>query len=191
MIKDKHELKYYLTCDKIAMSRTGKPKLGDSIWKFLIALRKHEYYRNCKDKNLLAIYWHVKFKLLSEKLGFSIPINVCGPGLALMHYGNIIISDHAKIGCNCKIHVGVNIGTSAGKQGYPQIGNNVYIGPGAKIIGGVRIADNSVIGANACVVKNCEPSGNTWGGVPARLISQNDSSIHLIKATEIYTYAKK
>ena len=63
-------------------------------------------------------------------------------------------------------------------------GNNVYIGPGAKIIGSIKIGNNSVIGANA-VVTNDVPEGVTVGGIPARIISENDSSKHLIKATEI------
>lgn len=65
------------------------------------------------------------------------------------------------------------------------IGNNVYIGPGAKIVGEVNIGDNAVIAANAVVVKDV-PSFCTVGGVPAKIISHNDSSRHLLRATELY-----
>lgn len=78
----------------------------------------------------------------------------------------------------------MNIGANAGSSKAANIGNNVYISPGAKIIGEVTIGDNAVIGANAVVVKDVPPSC-TVGGVPAKIISENDSSKHLIKATEI------
>ena len=51
-----------------------------------------------------------KFRKISVKLGFSIPINVLGSGLSLPHRGNIIVNPQTKIGENCRIHVGVNIG---------------------------------------------------------------------------------
>lgn len=64
----------------------------------------------------------------------------------------------------------VNIGLKNGKA--PTIGNNVYIGPGAKLFGGIRIGDNVVIGANAVV--NCDfPSNVSVAGVPARIIGES------------------
>lgn len=62
----------------------------------------------------------------------------------------IVISHNAKIGENCTIFHQVTIGDT--KSGSPRIGNNVYIGAGARIIGNVRIGDNVKIGANAVVV---------------------------------------
>ena len=54
----------------------------------------------------------------------------------------------------------------------PQIGNNVYIGSGAKIIGDIKIASNTVIGAGAVVVKSIEEENTTWAGVPAKMINR-------------------
>ncbi|QTE75848.1 serine O-acetyltransferase [Clostridiales bacterium FE2010] len=122
---------------------------------------------------------------MSTKNGFSIPINTIGPGLSLPHYGTIIVSENARIGENCRIHAGTNIGSTNGQDKAKVIGNNVYIGPGAKLIGEGYIADNVVIGANAVVIGNVEEEGITVGGIPAKKISENDSSTHLIKATEI------
>ena len=95
-----------------------------------------------------------------------------------------VISDNVVIGENCKIHTGTNIGATNGDDKAKIIGNNVYIGPGAKLVGGGRISDNVVIGANAVVTGSVE-EGITVGGIPARKISDNDSSVHLVKATEI------
>ena len=55
-----------------------------------------------------------RFHQLSLRLGFSIPINVFGPGLAIVHYGTIVVSNGAKIGANCRIHEGVTIGATNG-----------------------------------------------------------------------------
>lgn len=72
--------------------------------------------------------------------------------------------------------MGVNIGTAAGTSGCaPQIGNNVYIGPGAKIFGPIHIADGIAIGANAVVNKDCLQENVTLRGVPARIISYKGS----------------
>lgn len=187
MILTRKDLKYYLECDRIAMSqKTARPG-GNLSYRFLIVMRKYEYRANRKDpiSRLAAVWWHLRYKKLSERCGFSIPINCAGPGLCLPHYGTIVISGQARIGENCKIHPGVCIGASGGKPQAKLIGNNVYIGPGAKLVGGGTIADNVVIGANAVVTGNVEEPGITIGGVPARKISDNDSSAHLIRATEI------
>lgn len=69
-----------------------------------------------------------------------------------MHPGTVVINGKARIGCNARIHVCVNIG--AEKNGAPVIGDNVYIGPGAKIYGNIEIGDNVKIGANSVVNKS-------------------------------------
>lgn len=124
-----------------------------------------------------------RFHRLSIKLGFSIPINVFGPGLAIVHYGTIVVANGAKIGANCRIHEGVTIGATNGSSKAAIIGDNVFIGSGAKIIGEVRISSNVAIAANAVVVRDviCE-NGCTVGGVPAKIISNNNSSanIHIL-----------
>ena len=182
MITTKKELKYYLEQDALALNRKGrkKPKLfGDEIWKFQITLRKTEYYSNLyksSKKHVILSYlmYRMKFHKQSLKLGFSIPLNAFGPGLAIVHYGTIVVSTAAKIGKNCRLHEGVNIGATNGSTLAPKIGDNVFIGSGAKIIGDISIADNVAIGANAVVVKSITEVG-TYGGIPAKKISDNDS----------------
>ena len=191
MIKSKQDLKYYLECDKLALRETRrKPRLlSDEIWKFEILLRKREYYTNVSGglwHKLIRLFLRFKYKRLSMKLGFSIPLNVFGPGLSIAHYGTIVVAEKAKIGANCRIHEGVTIGATNGSSDAAQIGDNVFIGSGAKIIGGVKISNNVAIAANAVVVRDviCD-SGCTVGGVPAKMISTNSSESNLIKATEI------
>jgi len=85
------------------------------------------------------------------------------------HLNGIIISHYAKIGRNCTIHQQVTIAQGAENKS-ATIGDNVFIGAGAKIIGDVKIGDNVKIGANAVVVKDI-PSDSTAVGVPAKIIS--------------------
>lgn len=70
----------------------------------------------------------------------------------------IFISNKAKVGKNVVIFHQVTIGSNSladsSNNGSPEIGNNVYIGCGAKIIGNVRIEENSRIGANCIITKN-------------------------------------
>lgn len=124
---------------------------------------------------VIYVYFFFKFKChnLSLKLGFSIPPNVFGPGLSIPHYGTIVVNSKAKIGANCRLHVGVNIGASGGKEKVPQIGDNVYIGPGAILFGDIHIANNVTIGANATVNRNCEQEHVVLAGSPAKIVKEN------------------
>ena len=105
------------------------------------------------------------------RLGYSIPINVFGPGLSLPHRGNIIINPNTRIGKNCRIHVGVNIG--AHKDLAPTIGDNAYIGPGVILFGDIKIGNNTTIGANATVNKSFDQNNVTIAGTPAKIVKEN------------------
>lgn len=96
-----------------------------------------------------------------------------GPGILMPHPIGIVIGGNARIGRNCKIMQGVSIGGSMGKknmsgQSQPYIGDNVFIGAGAKILGPVTVGDNAIIGANAVVIKDVPP-GKRALGVPAEV----------------------
>jgi serine O-acetyltransferase len=99
-----------------------------------------------------------------------------GPGLYIGHFGQIFVSPHAVIGRRCNLSPGVSIGVAGrnGQRGAPRIGDEVYIGPGAKIIGPIRIGNGVAIGANA-VVTHDVPDGVTVAGVPARIINDHGS----------------
>lgn len=181
MIQSKLDYKRYLQQDKDAL-RIRSSSLNDQIlnfispnliWKFQKLLRKVEYFHNCKNSGISKIYYYYlkhKFKKLSLKLGFSIPPNVFGPGLAIVHYGTIVINSNSIIGANCRIHVCVNIGASGGEEKAPILGDNVYIAPGAKIYGDITIASNTAIGANSVVNKSFEKENTVIAGIPAKVI---------------------
>jgi serine O-acetyltransferase len=83
----------------------------------------------------------------------------------------VVIHKDAIIGENCIIGTNVTIGGGSG-VGVPVIGDNVYVATGSKIIGNIKIGSNSVIGANAVVVKNI-PAKCVAAGVPAKVIHEN------------------
>ena len=179
MIKNKKELKEYLKLDKEALmipeNRKNPRLFYDEVWRFQIALRKAEYAVNCRKGIFFLgyrLFRKLKFHYWSVKCGFSIPLNVFGPGLSIAHYGTIVVNSNAKIGRNCRIQENVNIGASGGTDA-PIIGDNVFIGTGAKIIGNIVIANDIVIGAGAVVVKSFEEAHITVAGVPAKKISNN------------------
>lgn len=155
-----------------------KEYIFNDIWRFQRALRLSEYVHNTKRGFLwspIKLYLKYRFKSIGKKLGFSIPMNVFGPGLMLPHFGNIVVSSHAIIGSNCKVHVGVNIGAGYGRsKDAPVLGDNCYIGPGAKIFGDVRLGNGVKIGANAVVNKSFHGDDLTLVGIPAKLIVKSE-----------------
>lgn len=96
-----------------------------------------------------------------------------GKNCIIAHGGSgVVIHEEAIIGNNVLICQQVTIGGTGIGQSLPVIGNDVYIGAGAKIIGPVIIGDNSVVGANAVVTKSI-PSRCVAAGVPAKIIREN------------------
>lgn len=78
-----------------------------------------------------------------------------GPGFYIGHFGGITVAGRAVIGRNFNLSQGVTIGLADGSRaGTPVIGDDVYVGPGARVFGGISIGDNVRIGANAVVYKD-------------------------------------
>ena len=183
-MKDKKYLQY-IEEDKKATSgyycsgwQSLNPYTIDTeIWKFQKTLRMCEYLFSPKSKSpffrLKKLWYAYRFKKLSLLLGFTIPPYVFGPGLRILHRGTIIVNGQSQIGSNCIINPDVVIGTKAGFFNMvPTIGDNVYIGPGAKIYGDIVIADGCAIGANAVVNKSFTEPDTIIAGVPAKAIGK-------------------
>lgn len=96
-------------------------------------------------------------------------------GFYLAHLGNIVIGHHSKIGRHASMHQGVTIGGSGHGEEFPVIGDRVYFGAGAKILGPVKVGNDVVIGANAVVTRDI-PDNAIVGGIPARVINYRGSS---------------
>ena len=188
MIKSKGDFHVYCEADRRSLGFAGKSfsVFMNDIYIFQMRMRKLEFALNCGKNPIKRLYRKILFRKSSVKLGFSISPNTFGPGLSIAHRGTIVVNGGARIGANCRIHVDVNIGTEAGKSAAaPTIGDNCYIGPGAKIFGSIEIGSGTVVGANAVVNKTFPEGNQTLGGIPAKVISQKNSDGLLIKGYNI------
>ncbi|CZF77479.1 serine O-acetyltransferase [Grimontia marina] len=100
-----------------------------------------------------------------------------GPGFSMYHVFATAWDKEVKIGSNVTILHSVTLGRKNNK--FPVVLNNVYIGPGACILGDVVIGNNAIIGANATVTKDV-PDNAVVVGNPARIVSYNGSSSALV-----------
>ena len=139
------------------------------LWRHL-PLRAMLWFRFgswCKHKNLLGITGLIQ-RLLHRWFGLEIsPGAEIGGGLYIPHPIGTVISVK-KMGQNCSIIATVTIGMR-NEHKFPVIGDNVFIGAGARVLGGITIKDNVVIGANAVVIDDL-PAGATAVGIPAKVI---------------------
>jgi len=133
-----------------------------------------------KSNPVLKILFPLAWLILRHhefKYGISISYRTrIGSGLYIGHFGGIVVNHNAIIGKNCNLSHQVTLGAAnrGERKGYPVIGDNVYIGPGAKLVGHVVIGNNAAIGAN-CVVTHDVPENGVVVGVPARVISMEGS----------------
>jgi serine O-acetyltransferase len=191
MIQSTDDYRFYLEADRLAMGiHRQRPSLFfHEVWKFERLLRKVEYYKNCRNAWLYRPYYLFllnRFHRMSVRMGYHIPPNVFGPGLSIMHWGSLIVSSYARVGENCRVHNNVHIGSAANNsRKVPKIGNNVFIGPGARIFGDIEIADGIAIGANAVVNRSFLEPHITIAGIPAQKVSDEGSEGIVVKATDL------
>lgn len=176
----KENVRYFIEDSRVYWNKRGQ---GSVLKSFLYILTCHG--------------WHIMFLFRLGKIIYSIPVPVIshilkivfqliwffittaygiyidpsstiGKGFYIGHFGAIVIGGN--IGHYCNVGQGVTIGyKGAGKSDYwPTIGDNVYVGVGAKVIGNIKLGDGCVVGANAVVIKDV-PAGYMAIGVPAVL----------------------
>lgn len=136
---------------------------GQILYQHARRLRIAEYAMNTHKWN--RHYHLLRLLRLQTRYALSIPLNVMGEGFSISHLGPVIVNAGSRIGRNCRIHPGVCVGANGAEP--PRIGDNVYLGPGAKVFGDIDIADDVKIGANAVVNRSCLIRGAHLVGVPA------------------------
>jgi serine O-acetyltransferase len=160
--------------------RLEKPLLENLVW----LLERYPEFRN-------VFYFRIgKYQGFLSKLALNLakflykPIHtffftdhtVLGPGFYVEHGLVTLIGAH-KIGKDCWVNSGVTIGYKTGhEKTLATIGDNVYIGAGAKILGPVIIGDNVFIGANAVITRDV-PSNCTVVGVPGRIVKRDGKRV--------------
>lgn len=148
-------------------------EMNDVIKYDLEQLTKHRWshpyfvYSYFMKKNFKIVYlfrkssggvlknlYRFRYKRFVGRMGIKIPVGTTiGKGLTLGHPSSIVVNSKAIIGEDVSISHGVTIGLvkSGKREGVPVIGNHVYIGAGAAIVGGINIGDNVLIAANSFI----------------------------------------
>ena len=177
-------------------SRSGRRPVTEfllnPVVRFLVLLRLAEWMLNIGAPFVVRAPLMFWFRRLSLRLCYSLSLNVFGPGIALPHYGPMMIHQDACIGRNCRIHIGTVIAGSAvimdasevPEFDAPIIGDNVYIGPGVKMSGPLRIASDCAIGANSVVTHSFNRPGVMISGFPAKIVGLRGSQDMLVKGCD-------
>ncbi len=181
----KHDLNRYFypnnEVDKIsALKKIKIIILNKGIWAIVVYRFMRWAAVECKIpilRGILKTIGAVTEIIVQSATGISIDTRCeIGPGLNIGHFGGIFIHGDVKMGKFCNIGEGNTIGIAGRgeKRGSPVIGDFVYLGSGAKIIGKVHIGNHVAIGANAVVTKDI-PDNAVAVGIPARVINFNSS----------------
>lgn len=137
----------------------------------------HRFGNSIKFRPLKFVF-RAYYQHIQNKYSIDLPLSVIlGQGIYIGHAFAIAINKKCIIGNNINISQCVTIGMkqTGNNKGVPILGNNIYIGPGAAIIGGVVIGDNVVIGANSVVTKDI-PNDAVVAGIPAKILSFKGSN---------------
>ncbi len=148
-------------------------------FRYIYFFRKASKYRK---KSFLGIVYRIILYRCQVRYGFQIyPGTEIGEGFYLGHWGTVIINPQTKIGKNCNIATGVTIGqTNRGDaQGVPVIGNEVWIGTNAVIVGNIKIGNNVLIAPNAYVTRDV-PDNSIVVGNLARIVQNEEATVGYI-----------
>lgn len=148
-------------------------------FRYMFYLRKVAYYGARKRGLGLLPYLYNRLLLNHYRFryGFEIsPVTSIGPGLYLGHFGGVVISPLAVIGSNCNIAQGVTIGAASrgARKGAPTIGDRVWVGANAVIVGRVTVGDDVLIGPGAYVNFDV-PAMSIVIGNPGQVVSESGS----------------
>lgn len=150
----------------------GTVRLGEALGMYFryMGLRATVLYRfSCAVRRLhipglSLMLWHRGIRRYGLDIVPSVEI---GPGLYIAHpVGTVIMAQ--RIGSNLSITTSVTIGMRTVPR-FPTIGNDVTIGAGARVLGGITLGDGATVGANAVVLDDV-PAGATAVGIPARIL---------------------
>jgi serine O-acetyltransferase len=171
----------YRLTDQQAIIDTDCSRWADLLWlgpaqrfrllgRFLFAFpefRSVYYHRLAAGNPAGALVGRLAALVWKGVPGLDLSGTPIGPGLFISHGQGTILSAE-RIGANLQVHQGVTVGWDYRGDRRPIIGDDVFIGAGAKILGAVTVGDGARIGANAVVVGDV-PAGATAVGIPARL----------------------
>lgn len=163
--------RYYGATDYQSFCRALRVPGFEFTLSFRLAILKSKY-------SLLGIIGRMMYKRLTFKYGFQIPrVTKVGKGLRISHFGAVVVNYDSVIGDNCYLSHNITLGqvSRGAKKGSPKLGNGVWIGPGAIIIGNVTVGDNVLIAGNSFVNFDV-PANSLVIGNPGKIVSNENST---------------
>ena len=154
-----------------------EPILYAGLHSILIHRVAHRFYK-----------WKLRFiaRLISQTGRFLTGIEMhpgatIGKGLFIDHGMGLVVGETTEIGDNCVLFHSVTLGGTGKHQGkrHPTLGNNVFVGTGAIILGPVKIGNNARIGANTFIYMRDIPDDATVVGTPGRIVHLNGKNVDL------------
>lgn len=181
-LKDCITADLYRYCKDTSLKSFLKTYINSEGFKFTVWLRLCYFGRKKKiTRYTIFPFCRIIYKYYKYKYGYDIPY-ACeiGKGLLIFHIGGIVFSA-ARCGVNLTLSQNTTVGMKikSGNKEFPTIGNNVYIAPGAAIIGGINVGDNVAVGTN-CVLTKSVPDNAVVVGVPGKAISYNGAKEYII-----------
>ena len=165
---------------------TKKPfcyKLRNPQLYYTILFRRCNYHYLHNNKIRLFLC-KLKLKALSNKTQIQIPLETTiGCGFYIGHCGRVIINEKTKIGKNFTIGTGVTIGAvPSGKYaGTPTIGDNVWVGTNAVIVGNIKIGDDVLIAPNSFVNRDVPPHSLVLGNPAVIKQKENATQDYIVR----------
>jgi len=180
-----HELCNILTADQYryeagsGLQNFWRQWHRESGFRFTVIMRLCAYFRGNKWSRygLYHLFFWIHRRMQVKYAAYIEFSTSIGAGLYLGHLCFIVTNTRCVIGENCTLSHGVTIGQTNQRSknpGVPTIGDRVYLGCGAKILGGIKIGNDAVVAPNAVVVTDV-PAGAVVGGIPARVLSMEGS----------------
>lgn len=180
-INNKEDLKVFLDYESKKYGRKNKKSPiflyaeRHYLWKYNLLLRKTEFYVNTNNKFMGGLY-KVLLQKYQNKYQIHIPINTFDKGLKLMHLGPVLVNAKVRCGKDVSMHINTALVAGGSSDGTPILDDGVVVGVGAVILGGIHIAKNIAIGANAVVNKSFDEENIAIAGVPAKKVSDKGRS---------------
>lgn len=160
------DMKLILNKDKITFVQIAKSYFIDTGIKAVILYRLANYFQRIGRYNIAKVISNHNMRVTGATIS---PNSKIGTGLKLPHPNGVVIGKDVELGYNVTIMQQVTLGIkNQNDYRFPKIGNDVYIGSGAKILGHIYIADGCIIGSNAVVTKTCQDKNSTLIGIPAK-----------------------
>ena len=132
-------------------------------------------------RKIVSVFYHFWWMNIQMTTGIYLsPTAKIGPGLYIGHFGQVFVGMDCELGSNCNLSQEVTVGLAkrGGEWGTPIIGDRVYLAPGCKVIGPIKLANGTVVGANA-VMSRDSTEDSVWAGIPARVIGHTGSAEYM------------